>query len=98
MRGRLARRMSGLRLTAVVLFLAALFACVSQWSPPEPAGRHRTQAVVGAGGEIGASQCYDCHDAFDDHVRASAQRLTVNSTLGSNDSEEAISIRSESGP
>jgi DmsE family decaheme c-type cytochrome len=64
------RRRSRLFLVACAL-LAGLFACVSRWSPPDSVGRHRIEPVSGAGSEIGAWQCYDCHDSFDGHYVAS---------------------------
>jgi DmsE family decaheme c-type cytochrome len=55
------------RLAVALVLLGGLFACVSQWSPPDPTGRHHTSPVAGAGAPIGARHCFDCHDSFAGH-------------------------------
>jgi DmsE family decaheme c-type cytochrome len=56
----------------IVALLAGLIACVSQWSPPQPEGYHRSEPVRGAGDAIGAEHCYDCHDSFEGHLASTA--------------------------
>ncbi len=56
----------------VYLLLGGLFACVGQWSLPEPTGYHRIEPVAEAGDRIGPERCYDCHDSFAGHFVANA--------------------------
>jgi DmsE family decaheme c-type cytochrome len=65
-----------------VLLFGGLFACVSRWTPPHQVGRHRTQPVSGAGAEIGAQQCYACHDSFEGHFVASDEHADCESCHG----------------
>jgi DmsE family decaheme c-type cytochrome len=60
-----------LRFVAASVLLGGLFACVSVWSPPDQSGHQRTKPVEGAGAQIGAARCYDCHDSFEGHFVAS---------------------------
>lgn len=64
------QRRAPARVAASMLVLAFV-ACVSQWSPPAPTGRHRTTPIAGAGQRMGAEICRDCHDSFEDHNVAS---------------------------
>jgi DmsE family decaheme c-type cytochrome len=64
------------------VLLGGLVACVSQWSPPQPVGRHRTEAVHGAGSVIGAPQCFDCHDSFEGHFVTSEAHADCESCHG----------------
>ena len=62
---------------------AALLACVGKWSAPRLAGYHRTEPISGAGSEIGAAQCYDCHDSFTDHFVANDAHSNCEACHGS---------------
>jgi len=80
--GKRAARKRGLRIVAAGLLLAGMLACVSRWAPPEATGHHRTAPVSGAGGEIGARQCYDCHDSFEGHYVTSEGHADCESCHG----------------
>ncbi len=73
------RRFSALVACAL---LAGLLACVGHWARPEPEGRHRTDPVSGAGSEVGAAACYDCHDSFAGHFVASDAHADCESCHG----------------
>lgn len=58
------------RLAATVM-VAGLLACVSPWSLPQPVGHQRTASISGAGSEIGAERCGDCHGSYGEHFVSS---------------------------
>jgi DmsE family decaheme c-type cytochrome len=64
------------------MILGGALACVTQWSPPEPTGIHRTEAISGAGALIGAQECEACHASFGEHFAASATHPDCESCHG----------------
>jgi DmsE family decaheme c-type cytochrome len=81
-RGERRQRKRQTRLVATFVLLVGIFACVSQWSPLGETGYHRTAPVSGAGAEIGALQCFDCHDSFAEHFVTSAGHSDCESCHG----------------
>jgi DmsE family decaheme c-type cytochrome len=56
---------------AAFALVGGFLACVAQWSPPDELGHRRIDPVGGAGAEVGARLCEDCHDSFEGHFVAS---------------------------
>ena len=77
--GRSGSRMAAL---ACLVVLAGLLSCVGQWTGPTPQGRHRTQPIEGAGSEVGAAACRECHDSFEEHVMSSEAHADCESCHG----------------
>lgn len=91
-------RTAGARKTPIALAaaVAAITACVTVWSPPEPKSYHRTAEIADAE-EVGFDECITCHEDVGGHAPIPTYHAECESCHGLGsvhaDSEEPVDIR-----